>query len=104
MFLATVLASSSGAGWATSPADRSVETLFKNAKAVVAGKVTGVRAACGQSEEVCNSNYAISLEVKTVRELKSTDEPSAAYKSLCSNVPLEVGAAYTLFLEAATEC
>gem|GEM_PF-5121867 len=43
------------------------------------------------------------MEVKTVRELKSTDESSAKYKSLCSNVPLEVGAAYTLFLEAPTE-
>lgn len=103
MFLAIVLTCSSGAGWATSPANRSIETLFKNAKAVVTGKVTGVRAERGQSEEVCNSNYVISLEVKTVRELKSTDESSAKYKSLCSNVPLEVGAAYTLFLEAPTE-
>ena len=65
--------------------------------------MTSVRAACGQSEKVCNSIYAISLEAKTVRELKSTGKLGAEYNSLCSNVPLEVGAAYTLFLEGPTE-
>ena len=103
MFLAIVMASSPGVGWATSPANRSLETLFKNAKAVVTGKVTSVKAGCGEIEKVCNSSYTISLEAKTVRELKSTYESGAEYKSLCSNVPLEIGAAYTLFLEAPTE-
>lgn len=69
MFLAIVMASLPGVGWTTSPAGRSLDALFKSAKTVVTGKVTSMRASCGQSEKVCNSSYAFSLEAKQSENL-----------------------------------
>lgn len=45
----------------------------------------------------------VSLDEGSIKELKSTKHTSANYKSICSNVPLEIGSTYTLFIEAPTE-
>ncbi|HEY5802291.1 MAG TPA: hypothetical protein VIT90_01175 [Lysobacter sp.] len=102
VFLASVLAVLPGVSCATSPSSRPIETLFKNATAVIVGKVTDVTASCDPRKNVCNSIYRVSFDEESIKQLKPAKGSSVSYESICSNVPLEIGSAYTLFIEAPT--
>lgn len=90
-------------GCAASPANRPLETLFKGAQFVVVGKVVTVSASCDPSKPYCIPIYFISLDQSSAKELKLPNNPRNQYEKICSNVPLEIGSTYTLFIEAPTK-
>lgn len=103
VFLIASMSVLPGIGCATSPSSRPLEMLLKSANAVVVGKVTDVTASCDQTGDTCNRLYMVSLDETSIKELKSTKGSSANYRSICSNIQLEVGSTYTLFVEAPTK-
>ncbi|MBD7921433.1 hypothetical protein [Xanthomonas bonasiae] len=86
----------------SSPSNRSIEKLFENSTAVIVGEVREVYGSC-PVKGYCNRIYIISLEEKTIAALKMPEASWVGYKKFCSNVPLEVGERYTLFLEPASD-
>lgn len=90
-------------GCAASPANRPLETLFKGAQVVVVGKVVRVSASCDPGKPYCIPIYLISLDQASIKELKVPNRPRSQYEAICSNIPLEIGSTYTLFIEAPTK-
>jgi len=89
--------------YGSSPSNRSIEKLFENSTAVIAGEVREIYGSCPERGGYCNRIYMISLEEKTIVALKSSEASWAGHNKFCSNVPLEVGERYTLFLESASD-
>ncbi|MBB5884359.1 MULTISPECIES: hypothetical protein [unclassified Xanthomonas] len=87
----------------SSPSNRSIEKLFEKSTAVIAGKVLEVYGFCSDKARYCNKIYMISIDEKTIVWLQSPEASAAGYNKFCSNVQLEVGEAYTLFLEPASD-
>ncbi|MEL4892299.1 hypothetical protein PQU63_12360 [Xanthomonas protegens] len=87
--------------YGSSPSNRSIEKLFKKSTAVIAGEVVAINGSCPETG-YCNRIYVVSLERGTVLAFKSPETSLVSYDKFCSNVQLEVGEKYTLFLEAAS--
>ncbi|WP_131721578.1 hypothetical protein [Xanthomonas sp. NCPPB 1128] len=88
--------------YGSSPSGRSVDKLFERSAAVIAGKVVGINGSCPEAG-YCNRIYVVSLERATMSMLKSPGASLLGSDKFCSNVQLEVGETYTLFLEPASE-
>ncbi|MCI2260287.1 hypothetical protein [Xanthomonas indica] len=88
--------------YGSSPSSRSIERLFGKSTAVIAGKVVGISGSCPETG-YCNPIYVVSLGRETMSTLKSPGVSLVGYDKFCSNVQLEMGQTYMVFLESASE-
>lgn len=88
---------------ASSPVNRSVPNIFGSSVAVVTGKVVTISGSCAPGSVYCNSLYIVGLDGDSLVELKSPEKSKVNYSSFCSNMPLDVGSTYMLFIESQSE-
>lgn len=78
---------------ATSIVDRDVRSILEGSKALIEGKVIGIRAECDKSR--CSSDVTIAVQKTYKGDEKATEA------RFCANAPLSLGSSYLFVVEAA---